>query len=180
MSIIKPHQVPDPPESRKWVEALRWLITVMDDDDSSLAFVSGVLSYGLKNDNMITQPQAEAAQDVLNRVCRDHRAGRLDCQQSPPSVETIDTMLATTAWEPWIRGLEVDPDGADLLRAVALHMNAEGVAAISQATLRELLSFSASESRQQIAELEQRGILSIDRSTVPHRYSFASIKEGAR
>lgn len=180
MSLLIPHQVPDPPASRRWVEALRWLVAVMDDEDPSLAFVSGVLSYALQNDNLITQPQSDAAQDVLNRVCRDHMAGRLDCQQRPPSVETIDTLLASTAWEPWIAGIDVDPEGADLLRAVALNMDAEGVASISQVQLALFVSLSTSEARAQLAELEERGILSIDRSSVPHSYSFASIPERAR
>ena len=75
--------VPPPDNSSKettpWVEVLRWLICVMNDDDKSIGFVSGCLSQCVKN-NGLTPRQAAGCQKVWDRVLDDYHHLQLDCQ----------------------------------------------------------------------------------------------------
>jgi hypothetical protein len=80
-------QVPDPPSSQVWTDHLRWLVAVMDHDDSDLAFIASLLSYALKFDGL-TEKQAAPANKILARVRRMWREDRLSVQQ--PSDESSD------------------------------------------------------------------------------------------
>jgi hypothetical protein len=73
---------PDPPPpGSAWVDALRWLVCVMDSDDrGSLAFVASCLAWALNHDGTLTERQARACQKVLQRVTRAWHAGILDVQ----------------------------------------------------------------------------------------------------
>ena len=73
-------QVPDPPSSQVWADHLRWLVAVMDHDDSDLAFIASLLSHALKFEGL-TEKQAAPANKILARVRRMWREDRLSVQQ---------------------------------------------------------------------------------------------------
>ena len=76
-----PH-VPPPPEgeSLPWIDVLRWMLCVMDDDDRAMAFVAGVLRYALEHEGSITAKQGEACNNIWARMHRLYHQGILDCQ----------------------------------------------------------------------------------------------------
>lgn len=80
-------QAPDRPESTLWIDQLRWLICVIDPDDTSLAFIASVFGQALKNAGNLSKRQSDACQKILNRVARAHDEGRLDCQHFVPGFE---------------------------------------------------------------------------------------------
>lgn len=71
--------VPEPPEDMSWTANLRWLVSVMNDDDRSLGFIAGCLSYCVVNDG-ITAKQERGCRKVLDRVLDDFENLQLDCQ----------------------------------------------------------------------------------------------------
>lgn len=77
--IAYKEMVPPRPSKSKWEHQLRWLIAVMDDDDSSIQFVASCLSHCIKNDGL-TQRQAQACQRILDRVSDMWMRSVLDCQ----------------------------------------------------------------------------------------------------
>jgi len=87
-------EVPDPPESKVWVDLLRWMICVMDPDDKRLGFVAGCLSQACQNDGLTTR-QAASCQAILETICRAWGDGILVCQNTePPSdVKEIQPMV---------------------------------------------------------------------------------------
>lgn len=65
--------------------ALRWLICVMDDDDQSMGFIAGCLSYAVLN-GALTSKQMRGCEKVLDRVREDFAHLQLDCQADPVDV----------------------------------------------------------------------------------------------
>ena len=80
--FLKREHVPHPPEISDWRALLRWLICVMNDDDPSLQFISGVLASCI-NHGGLTEGQDDAANRVLERIIIKYAAGELDCQCDP-------------------------------------------------------------------------------------------------
>ena len=91
--------IPAHPRCEHWACHLRWLLMVMDPDDSSLAFVAGVLVHAL-NRGGISEKQALAIKRVMSRM--DARAADGDLgdynltfeNADPPigrALETMDT-----------------------------------------------------------------------------------------
>lgn len=60
-------------------DMMKWMITVMDRDDTSLHFVSSVLSSFLKY-NGITEKQAAGVEKIFVRVCDQFDRGILNVQ----------------------------------------------------------------------------------------------------
>jgi hypothetical protein len=87
-------QVPDPPSSQVWADHLRWLVAVMDHDDSDLAFIASLLSHALKFEGL-TESQAAPANKILARVRRMWREDRLSAQR--PSDEDSDEVSGALA-----------------------------------------------------------------------------------
>lgn len=83
------HQVPDFPESTSWKDVLRWLIMVMDNDDSSLPFVAGCYAHCLKNEGGITSKQASACNKILRRIHDRYMVDELDCQQMSAEKDNV-------------------------------------------------------------------------------------------
>jgi hypothetical protein len=81
-------ETPDPPESTLWADLLRWMVCVMDPDDTRLAFVAGCLSHAMRNDNGLSGKQATACQAILDRLCTDWAEGVLVCQNTTPPSDT--------------------------------------------------------------------------------------------
>lgn len=79
MRFKHPSHVPDYPETDFWVDQLRWAVTVMNDDDGALGFVTSVLAYCVDNDG-ITKKQGDAVGRILRRLRQESMAGVLDCQ----------------------------------------------------------------------------------------------------
>jgi hypothetical protein len=77
---LKPEQVPDWPDSNKWVDILHWLVIVMDEEDSSRHFVAGVFAHCLKAGG-ITDKQAAAVEKIWERVRLAWYADELLCCQ---------------------------------------------------------------------------------------------------
>jgi hypothetical protein len=90
MIFKHPSHVPEPPDTSLWLDDLRWAVTVMDDDDDALAFVTSVLSYCVEN-NGITKKQGEAAGRIIKRLKREFLAGVLACQIPVDNDEATST-----------------------------------------------------------------------------------------
>lgn len=88
------NEVPAPPQSALWVDLLRWILCVMDPDDTRMAFVAGCLSHAAQNDGL-SPKQAAACQAILSNVCKAWADGILICQNTLPSEDTpeIQPML---------------------------------------------------------------------------------------
>ena len=74
-------QIPDYPTDKAWTSILRWLVCVMDHHDTRLGFISGCLSYAIKNEGL-TPKQAEACNHILEAIRSDFMAGILVCQNT--------------------------------------------------------------------------------------------------
>jgi hypothetical protein len=83
-------QAPDYPQNPTWPDALRWLLCSMNRDDKALPFVASLFAYALEHKGALTQRQASAAQNILNRVSKLHDIGALDCQVAVPGFERVD------------------------------------------------------------------------------------------
>src|SRR5690606_5481161 len=80
---VKPwiyHPPDPPPDGCAWVDALRWLVAVMDGDDRSLLFVAGCLRYALEHNGCLTSKQADACNRILTRILDRWHEGTLACQ----------------------------------------------------------------------------------------------------
>lgn len=96
-------EVPEPAEGLLWFNTLRWLMAVMNNDDTSLGFAAGCLSY-LAREGGLTDRQAQACKKIKKRVLYDYQAGVLDCQLNEPN--PCDTHCETDV------GLEeMEPEG---------------------------------------------------------------------
>lgn len=76
---LKLYEVPVPPESKDWVDHLRWMICVMDYDDTSLPFVAGLLAHCYQN-GALSHKQDMVARKIINRVRDMYFTGVLYCQ----------------------------------------------------------------------------------------------------
>ena len=72
--------VPQPPSNGMWLDKLRWLCAVMDNDDPDLAFACGLLENCLKFDGL-TERQARYAGKISKRIEAHFDAGILAAQQ---------------------------------------------------------------------------------------------------
>jgi hypothetical protein len=79
-------QVPSLPTICTWPDALRWMVCVMDPDDSRFAFIASCLSYSVKNDGL-TDKQSAACEKILQRVYAEYNEGILICQNTIPKGE---------------------------------------------------------------------------------------------
>ena len=68
-----------PPEGVDWFSRLRWLLRVMNDEDTSLRFTSSVLAYGMKNSEL-TPSQLSKVDAIYRRVLADYEDEVLDYQ----------------------------------------------------------------------------------------------------
>ena len=84
-------ETPDPPESTLWADLLRWMVCVMDPDDTRLAFVSSCLSHACKAGGL-TERQARACQKMLDDVWQAWADGVLICQNTPPADEAPEAI----------------------------------------------------------------------------------------
>jgi biotin operon repressor len=173
-------------DSIEYLDRLRWLARIMNDTDTALPFVCDLLSYRLRR-GYLTQNQAVAVNDIAYRVSFALIAGELDClpRKSEPEPEPEQDPLNSTAWEWWIDVLDVSIREANVLRAIALHMEADGVAAVSQSQLSRVSDVSLTEVWKCVTRLEQRGILSVERSRKkgskqPNRYCFGATEGAGR
>ena len=78
--ILRPEQVPEPPQSGQYRDWLRWCVAVMDDDDSQLDFAASMFSQAIPRGGLTTK-QAKWADKIISLVLRTHEQGLLDCQQ---------------------------------------------------------------------------------------------------
>lgn len=80
-AIVHPDDLGDG-ETIAWVDMLRWLLSVMDEGDTSFSFIAGCLAYVTKpsGDGHLTQRQASGVQKIFERVRADYINGQLDCQ----------------------------------------------------------------------------------------------------
>ena len=78
-AIIHPDNLPD---NLDWRDVIRWMLSVMDADDTSLSFVSGCLSFISKptNDGVLTMRQVRGLEKIFARVRADFINCQLDCQ----------------------------------------------------------------------------------------------------
>lgn len=72
-------QVPEPPKSKAWACHLRWMVAVMDADDSSLHFIASCLSHCVKNGGL-SEKQERAVTKCLDRIMSAYNAEILECQ----------------------------------------------------------------------------------------------------
>jgi hypothetical protein len=68
-----------PPDDADAGDVMKWMIAVMDRDDTSLHFVSSVLSNFLKY-NGITEKQAAGVEKIYSRVLAEFKRGVLHIQ----------------------------------------------------------------------------------------------------
>ena len=86
---LNENQVPEPSESNQWVDTLRWLICVMDNDDTSLGFIAGIFAHALKNEGYLTEKQSKIGNKIYRRVHRAYMEEILECQNtSDPSLQS--------------------------------------------------------------------------------------------
>lgn len=77
---------PIPDDDADWDVVLRWMLAVMDDDDSSLQFVSGCLSQFYKFEGLSSR-QAVGCSRVYERVRQDYEHMQLSCHDYALVVE---------------------------------------------------------------------------------------------
>ena len=78
---------PENPNVDEWIPQLRWLVSVMNDDDKSIAFIAGCLSQCIAKDGL-TDRQSAGCQKVFDRVLDAYSHLQLDCQQPDSEVES--------------------------------------------------------------------------------------------
>lgn len=71
-----------------WADALRWILSVMDSDDTSMSFIASCLSYVTKpeKDGRLTERQERGCEKVLARLIADYENEQLDCLHGQASV----------------------------------------------------------------------------------------------
>lgn len=72
-------ETPQPPDSVRWADVLRWLVCVMDPDDKSLSYVASCLSHALQF-NGLSDKQHIVCAKISDRVRASYDAGTLLCQ----------------------------------------------------------------------------------------------------
>lgn len=80
------HQVPPMPSSTRWADILRWMVIVMDPDDSRLSFIASLLSHSLKYGGL-SEKQSAAATKIYDRIVEAFEDGILVCQNSVGKTE---------------------------------------------------------------------------------------------
>ena len=88
-------QVPEPPDGGKWVDVLRWLVAVFDDDSDILPFVAGVLAYCLKYGGL-TAKQGKSIERIFANAVEHWQAEYLDCQQIETEADLIAQAKGST------------------------------------------------------------------------------------
>lgn len=87
MTIFHESGIPPNPNTllSDWPSALRWCLTVMDDNDTSMSFMAGCLSYVTKptGDGKLTDRQERGCQKVLDRLVAQFDTLQLDCVAFP-------------------------------------------------------------------------------------------------
>ena len=81
--------VPSPPVSTQWADVLRWLVMVMDPQDTRLSFIAGLLSHTLKHGGL-TDRQSAAGNKIWHAIQADFRASILVCQNTQPVMATTN------------------------------------------------------------------------------------------
>lgn len=84
-----------PADDASVVSVMKWMIAVMDNDDSSLHFIASVLSHCCKYGG-ITERQADAVEGVYSRLLNAFETGALNIQggcvgisEGPANVVTL-------------------------------------------------------------------------------------------
>ena len=90
MTIFNEGGSPPPPpsvEDAGWEHVLIWCLTVMDDDDTSMPFISGCLSFYTKpyGAGRLTDRQERGCERVFRRLIVDFEHQQLDCQNVEPA-----------------------------------------------------------------------------------------------
>lgn len=67
---------PMPREGDDWINTIKWMIAVMDDDDPYLEFMASVLSQAIKFDGITPKQEAACARN-LTRIKELYEHGRL-------------------------------------------------------------------------------------------------------
>lgn len=83
---LRPYEVPDFPNSRRWVDQLRWCLAVMDHDDDDISFLASLLGHAAGDRGGLTEKQAKYAQRIVDRVVALHSAGHLACQAEDETI----------------------------------------------------------------------------------------------
>ena len=81
-------QVPEPPNSTSWADSLRWMLIVMDPDDTRMSFIASCFSQCLQN-GFLTQKQHKVCLRMLYSIRDDYLRGILLCQNVPGPMAEI-------------------------------------------------------------------------------------------
>lgn len=102
---LDPDGIPSPRGLRRWKCILRWLVTVMNDDDRRLPFVCGVLGQSAKRNFALSPKQAEVCTRIMNAVVIEYDAGALDCQRLR---DTSSSTINRVAEDAMFEGIDMD------------------------------------------------------------------------
>jgi hypothetical protein len=65
-----------PQDGDDWIKSLKWMIAVMDEDDSYLELIVGILGQAIKFDGLTPKQEATCAR-TLSRLKESYQHGRL-------------------------------------------------------------------------------------------------------
>ena len=71
-------------------EACIWLLSVMDEADTSRRFIASLLN-GFLDRGWLSEKQMDALHSVVAKVAKNHAEGNLECQGAAPSKSMIVT-----------------------------------------------------------------------------------------
>jgi hypothetical protein len=88
--------VPPPPDNSRWIDLLKWIVTVMDADDPDLSFVASLLHHAIDRPGL-TDRQAKYAEKIRARIEGLYARGALGCQYAVPSADLANASMAGNA-----------------------------------------------------------------------------------
>lgn len=63
-----------------WPSLLRWLLAVLDEDDTRISFISGCLSFVTRQgSDGLSERQMVGCKKIFDNVCQDFDTYQLDC-----------------------------------------------------------------------------------------------------
>lgn len=71
--------IPQPPQSGRWADHLRWCVAVMDEGDPDLGMTASLMGYCLQKRH-ISERQKVVAHRIMTRVYEQYNAGILRSQ----------------------------------------------------------------------------------------------------
>ena len=74
-------EIPAPLDGEfSWIDGLRWMLAVCDDDDRTMGFLAGLLANACDHGGGLTEKQVAAARRILSNFLDRHSRDALDCQ----------------------------------------------------------------------------------------------------